>query len=256
MNAFGSYAENWFSARPVNFEAVKNFSTLSPSVQKHLQKVYLTLAASLLVVALGVWVDVTVVNLGGFLSTIAFAASVFWLNSTPPTTGNQGQRMKLLMAAAFFQGCSLGPLIGTVLGMEGGAGIIGTACFCSSFVFCCFSGAALLAKRREYLFLGGILSSLLSAMAILRLSSFFFGMSATVFRAEIYLGLLMLVGYVVYDTQVIVEKASRGERDPVKHSLDLLIDFVGIFVRILIILLRNSSRREDEKRKRSRSNRS
>ena len=51
------------------------------------------------------------------------------------------------------------------------------------------------------------------------------------------------ISYVIFDTQIIVEKASLGDRDFAWHAMELFIDFVGIFVRICVILLRNSERR-------------
>lgn len=36
---------------------------------------------------------------------------------------------------------------------------------------------------------------------------------------------------------MIIERADHGDRDYVKHSLDLFVDFVDIFVRLLVILV-------------------
>lgn len=52
-------------------------------------------------------------------------------------------------------------------------------------VFACFSGAALVARRREYLFLGGILSSVVSLMLLLQFSSLIFGRSAFMYNVEV-----------------------------------------------------------------------
>jgi FtsH-binding integral membrane protein len=73
-------------------------------------------------------------------------------------------------------------------------------------------------------------------------------------QIELYAGLLIFCGYVMYDTQVIVERAVRGEKDYVKHALDLFVDFVAIFVRLMVILAQNEQKRE--KRERERRNKS
>lgn len=50
-----------------------------------------------------------------------------------------------------------------------------------------------------------------------------------------------------------MEKAECGDRDHIKHALDLFVDFAAIFVRILVIMLQNAERRDersDSKRRR------
>lgn len=54
---------------------------------------------------------------------------------------------------------------------------------------------------------------------------------------QLYLGLLIFIGYMIYDTQEILERAYRGELDYVKHALTLFTDFVAVFVRILVIMV-------------------
>jgi len=95
----------------------------------------------------------------------------------------------------------------------------------------------MLARRREYLYLGGLLSSGLSMLMWLQFASSIFGGSASIFKFELYFGLLIFVGYMVVDTQEIIEKAHLGDMDYVKHSLTLFTDFVAVFVRILIIMV-------------------
>lgn len=60
------------------------------------------------------------------------------------------------------------------------------------------------------------------------------------------------LGFVVFDSQMIVERAALGDADCVGHATTLLVDFVALFVRIAIILLRNQEKREDRERRNNR----
>ena len=41
----------------------------------------------------------------------------------------------------------------------------------------------------------------------------------------------------MWDTQMIIEKRRRGDKDFIAHSLDLFIDFMQIFRKVLILLM-------------------
>ena len=45
----------------------------------------------------------------------------------------------------------------------------------------------------------------------------------------------------MFDTQVIIRKARNGDKDFIAHSLDLFIDFVQIFRKVLILLMQKVS---------------
>lgn len=53
----------------------------------------------------------------------------------------------------------------------------------------------------SWLYLGGALSSAMTVLLLMRLGSYFLGGRAFVFQAELYVGLLMFIGYVLFDTQ-------------------------------------------------------
>jgi FtsH-binding integral membrane protein len=215
------------------------------------EQVYTTLACALFVSAVGVYIHM-LLHIGGLITSLAFIATTMWLVSTPATPVNEGRRLALLTGAAFCEGASLGTLVEAVLHFD--PSIVAIAFLGSVAVFACFSGAALLSKRREYLFLAGILSSAVSTLLLLQFGSLFFGRSAFMYNLELYGGLLLFVGYVLFDTQVIIERAERGDFDYIKHALDLFVDFAAIFVRILVILTKNSNERQrrDERRRKSR----
>jgi FtsH-binding integral membrane protein len=195
--------------------------------------------------AVGAYIHV-LFHLGGILTTIACVGTSVWLLSTPPY--EERKRLGLLMAAAMFQGASIGPLIDLAIQVD--PSLIFSSFVATALAFGCFSGAALVAKRREYLYLGGLVSSGLSILLWLHFASSIFGGSMALFKFELYFGLLVFVGYIVVDTQEIVEKAHFGDLDYVKHALTLFTDLAAIFVRILVIMLKNSGERTEKKKKR------
>lgn len=227
------------------YDSLKNFRQISPVVQTHLKQVYLTLCCALVASAAGAYLHI-LWNIGGLLTTFACLGCMAWLLSVPPY--EEQKRVGLLMAAALFEGASVGPLID--LAIEIDPSVLITAFVGTSVAFGCFSAAAMLARRREYLYLGGLLSSGLSILLWLQFASSIFGGSAAIFKFELYFGLLVFVGYMVVDTQDIIEKAHLGDLDYVKHALNLFTDFVAVFVRILIIMLKNSSEKNERRKKR------
>ena len=58
-------------------------------------------------------------------------------------------------------------------------------------------------------------------------------------KVLLYGGMLTFLGYILKDTQKIIEKSADGIRDEVGDALTLLIDFVALFKRILVIMIRN-----------------
>lgn len=222
-----------------------SFTDLSPHVQRHLAQVYTTLTVALLLSAAGVWVSAAT-RIGQGVGMLGFMVCVPWMLSTPATPDNLSKRRKLFAGAAISQGLLVAPLVRVALAVH--PGVLFTAFGATACVFACFSAAALLSPRRSYLYLGGLLSSVLTTFMWMRLASFVFGSGALLYQAELYGGLAVFSGYIIYDTQVIVERAEAGETDPLKPALDLLVDFVAIFVRLLVILMRNAEKREQEKR--------
>ncbi len=108
---------------------------------------------------------------------------------------------------------------------------------------------ALMTERRSQLYLGGLLASGLGILSLMGLANAFIG-SSGMYDVEVYLGLLVFAGFVVFDTQVMVERAEQGRRDVPVDALMLFTDLFGVFVRLLIILSRN---RENDRRRRRRS---
>ncbi|KAJ1415020.1 Bax inhibitor 1-related [Sesbania bispinosa] len=246
MDAFTSFFDSQSSSRSRwSYDTLKNFRQISPLAQNHIKRVYFTLCCAVAASAIGAFLHV-LWNIGGFLTTVASLGSMIWLLSTP--TFEEQKRVSLLMASALFQGASIGPLIDLALVID--PSLIFSAFVGTSLAFACFSAAALVARRREYLYLGGLLSSGLSILMWLHFASSIFGGSTALFKFELYFGLLVFVGYVVVDTQEIIERAHLGDLDYVKHALTLFTDLAAVFVRILIIMLKNSAEKNEKKKRR------
>ena len=64
------------------------------------------------------------------------------------------------------------------------------------------------------------------------------------------LGLLMACMYIIYDTQIIVERAERGDKDVPTHTLMLFVDLFQLFMKILQILMElQKNEKKDERRR-------
>jgi FtsH-binding integral membrane protein len=83
--------------------------------------------------------------------------------------------------------------------------------------------------------------SALSWMMLLAVLNIFTG-SRLLYQVHVYLGLAVMCGFVLFDTQAIVEKRRQGSDDFVTHTLDLFIDFLAIFRRLLVILSDNAKK--------------
>ncbi|GMQ04678.1 hypothetical protein CsSME_00050019 [Camellia sinensis var. sinensis] len=181
MDAFSSFFESQSSSRNSwSYDSLKNLRQISPVVQTHLKQVYLTLCCALIASATGAYLHI-LWNIGGLLTTLGCMGSIVWLLSTPPYEAQK--RVALLMAAALFEGASVGPLID--LAIEIDPSILVSAFVGCAVAFGCFSMAAMLARRREYLYLGGLLSSGLSILFWLQFASSIFGGSAALFKFEL-----------------------------------------------------------------------
>lgn len=220
------------------------FDKLEKPVKKHLKNVYGTMGLALMACALGGYVHLfTSILSAGMLSTFGSLGLMIWLLASTPTPENLSKRFGLLMGFSFLTGVSMGPHLEYVISLD--PTIVPTAFLATSLIFICFSLCALFSDDRKFLALGGTLMSGLMWTMLLSFMYIFTG-SQLLFQVHVYLGLFLMCGFVLYDTQMIVEKRRLGNDDYIAHTLDLFIDFIGIFRRLLILL----SDKKDNKRRR------
>ncbi|KAH6587252.1 hypothetical protein BASA50_001385 [Batrachochytrium salamandrivorans] len=228
---------------------------ISPAVHGHLINVYQTLAAMLGWAAVGSVVHSSSVIpglSGGILSFIACLLCLVAFMMTTPTQENAQLRSTTLFALAFFKGLTIGPLIDAVSRVN--PNTVWVAISATAVIFVCFTLSVLYSPRRQVFLTMGVLSSILGTLGWVSLINFFVR-SPALFSMELYLGLVGFLVFVVYDTQVIIQKAENGSKDYQTHSLELFTDAVGIFVRILSILNKRQADRDNDDRRRRNKNR-
>ncbi len=62
-------------------------------------------------------------------------------------------------------------------------------------------------------------------------------------------GLFVACLYIIYDTQIIVERAERGDKDVPTHTMMLFIDLFDLFIRILKILMELNKDKDNDRRR-------
>eukprot|EP00745_Piridium_sociabile_P007262 TRINITY_DN147047_c0_g1_i1.p1 TRINITY_DN147047_c0_g1~~TRINITY_DN147047_c0_g1_i1.p1 ORF type:complete len:252 (+),score=67.05 TRINITY_DN147047_c0_g1_i1:43-756(+) len=226
-----------------SWSTIFKFDRLERPVQQHLKNVYACLGMGMLAAAAGAYVSL-VSNFiqAGFLTAIISVGLMLWLNSTRHCKENFNKRMGIFMGFTFCSGVSLGPCLKLAIMID--PSIIPTSLLATSVIFISFTVAALFNQNRTFLYMGGLLMSALSWLMVLSFGNLFFG-SRLLFDVSMYLGLFVFCAFVLYDTQLIVEKRRRGDEDFIWHSVDLFLDFINIFRKLMIIL----SKKESEKKR-------
>eukprot|EP00871_Galdieria_phlegrea_P006079 jgi/Galph1/959/GphlegSOOS_G5654.1 len=216
-------------------------------VKEHIKQVYsnLVVAAALCCVGL-VFNSYTAL---GYTSLWKLVTLLFVVANTMMfrTLENLRIRSYLFFGLSFAFGCGAGPLVDLVIEVE--PSLLYWVASATLIVFLCFSGAAIVAERKSYLYLGSLLSVAVSGLLWLSIFSFLIP-SSLQFILQTYVGLLVFAGYVLYDTQMMIERAYSGVSDSIADAMMLFTDLYGIFVRILVIMLKNSQDKSKEKKKR------
>jgi len=218
---------------------------IEPSVQSHLKDVYSSMAMALLSASIGGYIHLfTNILQGGIISALFAIGFVIALYSTPDTGKNRTTRLSYLIGFAFASGLGLGPLMEYAIMVN--PTIIPTAFLSTCVIFGCFSLSAMLCDHRKWLYLGGTLMSLMSLLLLMSIVNLFIG-SQLLFQIHLYLAFFVVCGFIMYDTQLIMEKRRRGDTDYIAHSVLLFLDFLDIFRYLLIILTQKEERKQKKR---------
>lgn len=242
MDALASVLSQFNVGYTPSLKTLSDFTNIDEHVLDHLKKVYLTLTALIGLSAFGAYFQI-VTNFNTSLSSFLSFVFLIALSFTSFTGSNIKNRLFFAGMFAFFEGVSIGTLIQYVIDVD--PKIITTALFATTLVFICFTGMAMLSPRRSYLYLGSYLGFSIFFMLFASLFNIFFR-SSGINWLLLYGGLVVFMTYIIYDTQIIIEKAYAGSGDFVNHSLELFIDFLAVFVRLLIILSNKEKKKKNQ----------
>jgi Bax inhibitor 1 len=210
-----------------------------PRVQRYLVRVYGNLAMTTGSAALATILSIQgIIGEIGMIGVLGSLALVFGMQALRGRVSDQ-LRLGMLLAFGFLQGWSIGPLTGLVFDLDPDLllmAVVGTL-----LAFVSFTGAALFSQRRSYLYLGAMLNF---ATLIILITSFF----PFLLNFNLYLGLFLFCFYIIYDTQVIIERADmmQADRGGIDGALQLFTNLIGIFVRLLMLLSQNERKKKNK----------
>jgi len=218
--------------------ALFSSNDINVNILNHLTRVYATLGGTTLAAVLGAILQsrtkfstslASLISLG-FALSLQFSKSELWK----------------LLAFGLFNGMSLGGIVKIASNLN--PAIVPLALGSTTLMFSSFAAAATLSSRRSLLYLYGGLGSALSIFSITGLANIYF-QSRSLFDFNLYGGLAMFLGYIMADSQMIIERADQGDEDYVTHAWLLFTDLSAVFTRLLIIFIKQSENERRRKKK-------
>lgn len=239
------------------FNSLWSMTNLSPKIQRHLVSVYSNLSITTLLASLACYLSINdyLPNMSILPSILGVLLLMFVLFSSP-SPNTRSIRTVSLYGFGFAEGWGIAPFIQHYLSID--PGTVFLALLATLIAFISFTASAVTSPRRSHLYLGGLLGTLLGVTALLSLTQLFFR-TDFIHSTELYLGLFIFCGYILYDTQVIIERSdmyTQTEPDAVVPAAMLFTDAVNVLLRLVEILARqqqsdnNRSRRKGNEKKR------
>ncbi|RCH92764.1 hypothetical protein CU097_006703 [Rhizopus azygosporus] len=232
-----------------NSSNYNNNNALSRPVRRHLVNVYLTLAAMCAIATFGSHIGDYLGPSGTSIGSVGALGSMSMIRFTSINSNN---RWGLLLAYSIFSGIAISTFISFILNWDPTGNIVFLSLTSAALVFLGFTLSALTSSRRSTMYIGALASSAISVLLWLSLANLFFFQSSNLFSFELYAGLLAFAGFVMYDTQMIIDRANAGIMDIPGHAIELFMDLYALFVRFANIFLKKEMERENDKRRRQR----
>lgn len=228
--------ENVFSAKP-----------LPPKVKNHLIQVYALLSVGLFVFAFSsiMFPFAETIHRSSILRFFLAIAAIVNLVALMMTDKlNQVKKAALFVSASALLGVGSSMVLQHLLNEL--PEVLLQAVVYTAATFVSFAAVAIFTQRRTFLFLLPLLLMFTNIFLTLSFFGYFYG-----YRPEnsLFILFVMLVvewGYVVYDTQFVIEKAMNGNYDVAMDAMVFLLDVINIFFKIIQILIKMQDNKKKE----------
>jgi modulator of FtsH protease len=204
-----------------------------------LRNTYWLLALSMVPTVLGAWIGVSTgitSTMGAGMSAIVFLGGAFGFMYAIEKTKNSAAGVPVLLGFTFFMGLMLSRLIGTVLGMNNGAGLIMTAFTGTGVIFLGMASLSSIIKRDlssmgKFLFIGMIM------LIVAALANIFIQSSALMITISV-IAIGIFSAFILYD----LKRVKDGEEtNYISATLGVYLSLYNVFQSLLSILGLTSS---------------
>ena len=221
------------------FDGYANEVTSIEQRNRVLRNTYWLLALSMVPTVLGAWIGVSTGitrTLGPGMSAIVFLGGAFGFMFAIEKTKNSASGVPVLLAFTFFMGLMLSRLIGTVLGMNNGAGLIMTAFTGTGVIFLGMASLSSIIKRDlssmgKFLFIGMIM------LIVAGLANIFIQSSALMITISV-IAIGIFSAFILHD----LKRVKDGEEtNYISATLGVYLSLYNVFQSLLSILGLTSS---------------
>jgi len=229
---------NQYNREPEQEDEGSTETALTPGCRKHLAKVYGTMMGAMGLSSIGVVTAglLPIISLPALILSFIASIGIIMTDKSRVTL-----RQNMLMGFGFLMGAGIAPLV-----LSSSPGVVFAALLGTSTIFGGFSLAALRAKRKSMLYMGGLLMGGIFFLLATSLAGIFLPMLGVtnpaflgaLYNINVYGGLGIFSLFVAYDTQNMIEQYHAGNNDHITPALNMFINLIQIFIRLLEIFRR------------------
>lgn len=202
------------------------FAALPSDVQRVLRNTYALLSLTLLFAAgmAALSLSLALPAPGIIVTLVGYFGLLFAIHKLK----NSAWALPAVFALTGFMGYTLGPVLARTLSLPGGATTIALALGATGAIFLALS-AWVLATRRDFSWMGGMLFAGMVVAILAGLAAIFFQMPALALAVSAMVALLS-AGLILYETSAIV---NGGENNYVMATVSLFVSLFNLFTSLL-----------------------